>query len=672
MSSFVFYDVKSPFSFLKQMKKMLHLLVMCCLTACITDGERRLEQSLLMAGDNRMELERVINHYPAGDRRKQYAEFLIGNMPGHYSYDTTQIFKYRPFLNKLSELRAIEQINGLSAFDSINKEWKEFLKYNDIYHDIYAGIVYDLGTIKSDFLIHDIETAVSGWDKCSWKDSIDDSIFMEEILPYRKSNGYIIENWRERLHNEYKHLLNPDYTLHQQIDTLLDSKNDKTVNGSAFSGFPYICLEDYLEGRISHCEVLCWFNSLLMSSLSIPCAMDYVPAWGNRNGSHMWNALVQKGKTSPFEATGGRGKWKCGKVYNNAYEDEYWFKSRLPKVFRKSYIFNSSNYSEKKLSRFLASPFKFLDKDVSDEYFITSTVTVPVKYETKLTSGCAYLAVFNTDKWVPVFWGDVYNDSVIFRKMGRDIVYLPVFYREGRMIPFNDPFLLDSNGGIHYFCADTSHVTTVKLHRKYCERPDIGLWRRWNENAVVEIADNPEFSNATPILKIPECASHMNSWKLPSPVNSRYIRYVFPEHKDVLAELSFFSNGEQLTGKFIFSDVRLKKEADKLFDNNILTFADFNQLAAGSVWIGFDFGKNEDITEINLCPRNDDNNVVKGRSYELFYWDSTWRSLGRKKAEQNYVVYDNTPANALLMLRCTSGGKENRIFTWSANGQQWW
>lgn len=83
---------------------MLHLLVMCCLTACITDGERRLEQSLLMAGDNRMELERVINHYPAGDRRKQYAEFLIGNMPGHYSYDTTQIFKYRPFLNKLSEL----------------------------------------------------------------------------------------------------------------------------------------------------------------------------------------------------------------------------------------------------------------------------------------------------------------------------------------------------------------------------------------------------------------------------------------------------------------------------------------------------------------------------------------------------------------------------------------
>lgn len=48
------------------------------------------------------------------------------------------------------------------------------------------------------------------------------------------------------------------------------------------------------------------------------------------------------------------------------------------------------------------------------------------------------------------------------------------------------------------------------------------------------------------------------------------------------------------------------------------------------------------------------------------------RSLGRKKAEQNYVVYDNTPANALLMLRCTSGGKENRIFTWSANGQQWW
>ena len=98
----------------------------------------------------------------------------------------------------------------------------------------------------------------------------------------------------------------------------------------------------------------------------------------------------------------------------------------------------------------------------------------------------------------------------------------------------------------------------------------------------------------------------------------------------------------------------------------------FNQFAVDSIWIGFDLGENKEITEINLCPRNDDNNVVKGRSYELFYWNRRWTSLGCKQAEHNYITYDNVPSNALMMLRCTSGGKENRIFTWNRNHQNWW
>lgn len=58
--------------------------------------------------------------------------------------------------------------------------------------------------------------------------------------------------------------------------------------------------------------------------------------------------------------------------------------------------------------------------------------------------------------------------------------------------------------------------------------------------------------------------------------------------------------------------------------------------------------------------------------YELFYWNNSWVSLGKKIATDYSLNYDNVPFNALLLLKCTTEGKENRIFTWEDNGQRWW
>ncbi len=51
--------------------------------------QTRLERALAMAGDNRAELEKVLTHYtqnPADELKLRAAEFLIENMPWHYSY----------------------------------------------------------------------------------------------------------------------------------------------------------------------------------------------------------------------------------------------------------------------------------------------------------------------------------------------------------------------------------------------------------------------------------------------------------------------------------------------------------------------------------------------------------------------------------------------------------
>ena len=98
------------------------------------------------------------------------------------------------------------------------------------------------------------------------------------------------------------------------------------------------------------------------------------------------------------------------------------------------------------------------------------------------------------------------------------------------------------------------------------------------------------------------------------------------------------------------------------FDNDPLTFArtDAKQRDA---WLGMDLGKVVELSKLVYLPRNDDNFIREGELYELFYWDKGWRSLGQKtgNGELQYLVYDNVPGNALLLLRNLTKGKEERI-----------
>lgn len=644
----------------------------------IFNNQNKTNLTVRVADENGKELMAVLHYFDRLSEEKQLAEYVIENMPGNYSYDTSRIAKYRAFLYQLEHLRLEQPITNIDPYDSINLVWRKFMETTSLRQDAYSRKIQDYKQIKSDFLIADIKLAKQIWIESPYKDSVDFETFKSILLPYRKSNGYILEDWRGYFNERYEQYLHKGYTLHQIIDSIMVEIDDYQVNGSSFSTYPYLCISDYNIGKISHCETRCWFNASLLSAIGIPCAIDFVPAWGNRNGAHEWNVLLSAGKIYPFEGIGGiKGKWKCAQVYNNVWVDEYWMKSRLPKVFRHTFESIQTGPSTNRKSTSLNTPANLLNpkmKDVSDQYFTTSDLEIPIKYgKSYRDNDYAYLCVFNNNAWVPVFWGEIKNKKALYSKIGRDIVYLPGFYENGRVTPFNDPFILHQDGRLEYLKSSGVMIDSVVIERKYYERPDVGFWREWNEGAYVEIADNAQFNNAERIFEIPKCKSYMNYWNLLQSVDARYIRYVFPEHRDVLAELKFLSeDGESLVGKPMFSSQLIEREAEKLFDDNPLSYADLVQTDSMFTWVGFDFGKKTRIRTIGLCPRNDENNIVKGEEYELFYWDNAWVSLGRKIAEQYTLKYENVPNNALLMIRHTSKGKENRIFTWENQTQKWW
>lgn len=71
---------------------------LCC--ACSNALDRAIE----CAGSNRPELEKVIENYRNDNPQKlRAAEFLIENMPAHYSYAGNQIYKYYDYATRILE-----------------------------------------------------------------------------------------------------------------------------------------------------------------------------------------------------------------------------------------------------------------------------------------------------------------------------------------------------------------------------------------------------------------------------------------------------------------------------------------------------------------------------------------------------------------------------------------
>lgn len=73
-----------------------------------------------------------------------------------------------------------------------------------------------------------------------------------------------------------------------------------------------------------------------------------------------------------------------------------------------------------------------------------------------------------------------------------------------------------------------------------------------------------------------------------------------------------------------------------------------------------------------LYSKTDKNPIWPGLTYELFYWDSEWVSIGQKKAQDFDITFDSPVSNALYLLKCLDEGKEKRIFTYEEGKQVWW
>lgn len=151
-------------------KHSLSLLMFFLLlfSGCATKVDR-LEYALEFAGENRRELEKVLEYYSDDSLKFRAACFLIENMPRWYAYDGWQ-------LDTLEVLMRKDREGILSKDDKMR--WNSF-----DYHALNK--IYDSKVITSEYLIENIDLAFQEWQKRPWNKSLSFDDFCDLILPYR-------------------------------------------------------------------------------------------------------------------------------------------------------------------------------------------------------------------------------------------------------------------------------------------------------------------------------------------------------------------------------------------------------------------------------------------------------------------------------------------------------
>ena len=133
-------------------------LVVATLVASCSRGHDALEYALRVAGDNRPELEAVLDHYKDNPEKLAAAEFLIENMPAHRSYKGDEIHQY------------YEIAKGVLASGLSPVEQRDSLLYvsDYMFPSLEDRTISDIRVIKSDFLIRSIDQAFDEWKNRPW------------------------------------------------------------------------------------------------------------------------------------------------------------------------------------------------------------------------------------------------------------------------------------------------------------------------------------------------------------------------------------------------------------------------------------------------------------------------------------------------------------------------
>ncbi len=425
------------------------------LTAVLTIGCSKhspVADVLDSAGSNRTELEAVLNHYRNVDNNPQKlraAEFLIENMPAHYSYAGTQIYEYYDYAAKILANKSL----------SPEQQRDSLLSITDLkYRDLPSHTVPDAQIIKADYLIKNIDTSYDGWVNNDWASQLTFDEYLEWLLPYKATELQELDAWRDTLLAHFgKGLENPikndvEYNTTMGIADML--RND-TYNGLnryglyTRAGLPLLSAHLQASQTYGNIPDYALTAILVMRSAGVPAVLDETPVGSRGTAATSWFVIMSdRGEELTSE-------WD----FSTQIGASFFPYERGPKVYRNTYAINSERWEYRQKAKY-QYPFELGKKDITSQYFLTSDLAIPIDktIRKKLKDKYVYIAasVRSEEKpWHIVDFGKMKYGKAMFHDMGREVLYQIQGYDGNSIIPISAPFILHKDRSIEYISTDT-------------------------------------------------------------------------------------------------------------------------------------------------------------------------------------------------------------------------
>ena len=633
---------------MKNINLVISFVLVLLITISCSTGDRRLEQALTFAGDNRAELEKVLAHYSSDPQKLEAARFLMRNMPHWYTYEGWQLDSVRNLLTQDSLPVGLIKDMKKEPFYSLPK-------------------VYDAQVITAAYLIENIDLAFDVWKKYPWNRNLTFDDFCELILPYRIADEPLT-SWRKLYHDYYASVLDSVYQGEDVVEAchvVCKELRKKDFYYFTDINVPHLDALLLFHRPLGYCRESCDLTQYAMRACGIPVATEFFRYSPDYQHYHSWNTLrdttgrfivfdfEELEPTREMPHSDGRKK---GKVYRYCFGEQ---DISIP----------ATDVTDTKV------PFFFRNrcvKDVTVNYFGENEVTVPV--ETK--DQYIYLGVFNPNRWILVDMAEREGDKVTFHHLEPDIIYHVLRFDGEKQHSAGYPFIF-KNGKAEVLDVNIENWEKVVLTRKMSMKPRIFGWSyRAIIGVRIEGANDPSFRQADLLYEFEDTLA-TNYYRL-DPLNTsnkyRYIRYSPPAGTQMeLAELALYED-TLCTMKIPLhrmNDVMPVYDMDNITDGNIITYFLATDKEKSSSVI-YQLERESSIGKIGFAPRNDDNYVWPGDCYELFYQNGIngWKSLGTQIAGEDRKLYYSVPKNALLWLRDRTRGREEQIFVYR-NGKQY-
>lgn len=255
------------------------ILLTITLGACSSENDKRIQYALKRAGDNRVQLEQVLEHYKDSGLKYKAACYLIENMPYYYGYDGALIDSMKSTLAK-----ALEFKNCILP-DEFKNKWQAI---------DYRGQrkVYDVEVVRADYLIRHIDHAFRIWNRRPWSKDYSFEDFCEWVLPYRISDEPL-EEWREEYYSYFADSVASLYKgggMRGWINAVSDAVVSKFGYTTDFR-LPHVGAKFLLHHRIGACRERNDFLVYVMRSLGMPVTIDKYYYSPSNQSSHTWNAV---------------------------------------------------------------------------------------------------------------------------------------------------------------------------------------------------------------------------------------------------------------------------------------------------------------------------------------------------------------------------------------------